>query len=252
MGYWEPHTAVIDFCEENYRFTFYVAEPLNALSSLPIAAIGAWGWALTPSVYRRRPRFVLCWLGFVTVGLGSAAFHATLRRPAQALDEIPMVLTNLVFVFCLSCPEEEERSSRLIASLSLSGLVLVAVYILFEAYAVFFVMYGVVVLYLFIQSGWLAFNEARSTIKLLLRHLWLVGVGTYGSGFVLWVADNTMCFHLGVGHLHIAWHALAGVGTMLFVLLLIAITADKEGMQVSLRMHQRVMPCLIVHESKAD
>ena len=35
-GYWGTPTATADFCEPNYAHTRYIAEFLNALSSVPI------------------------------------------------------------------------------------------------------------------------------------------------------------------------------------------------------------------------
>eukprot|EP00415_Alexandrium_ostenfeldii_P000037 UN0037 len=176
--------------------------------------------------------------------LGSCAFHATLRRPAQALDEIPMVLGNLVFVFCLVHPEGK-WITRLAACLSASGALLVLVYAVFEFFAVFFIMYGGVVVYLVVHSGMQSFSDSRGANSQVIKQLWKIGIATYGSGFVLWVTDNAVCSQLGVGHLHIAWHALACTGYMLLTLLLIALTADKEGIQVALKLRGGAMPYLV-------
>ena len=64
---------------------YYVAELLNTVSSIVmvgIALIGLWrvraeGW-----------RFMLGMGGLAVVGLGSAAFHGTLLRVAQAADDL--------------------------------------------------------------------------------------------------------------------------------------------------------------------
>jgi len=235
QGFWEPHTASHDFCEENYRFTGLVAELLNSLSSLPIAWIGAWAWACTPVPYRAWPRFALCFLSFISIGLGSAAFHATLRRPAQALDEVPMVLANLVFVFCLSRPTSD-WAHKLASALSISGVILVVIYVIFEAYVVFLSVYGIVVVYLMAVSYLHAYRRPAilSENTQVLRRLWKLGFGVYAFGFALWVTDHAVCAQLGVGHLHIAWHALACMGTLFFVLLLLALTVDEDSTQVNM------------------
>ena len=44
-GYWGTPTATADFCEPNYAHTRYIAEFLNALSSVPIALLGVVGEA---------------------------------------------------------------------------------------------------------------------------------------------------------------------------------------------------------------
>lgn len=237
VGYWEPHTSSIDFCENNYRFTPYVAELLNSASSLPISLSGVFAWVFTPSPYRSWIRFRLCWLAFITIGLGSCLFHATLRRSAQALDEIPMVLANFVFVFCLARPDAE-MSQKLNIALLFVSFVLVVLYVVVEAYAVFFCMYGGVVVYLVLKSAHIVFwnlPAAKSKNARVARRLFILGFGMYGLGFALWIADNVACSKLGFGHLHILWHAFACMGTMVFVLSLIAFTMDQDGLSVSLR-----------------
>lgn len=175
-------------------------------------------------------------MAFIAIGFGSAAFHATLRRPMQAMDEMPMVLANLVFVFCLHRPRAD-RASSLARALGTAGVVLVIIYVVFEAYAVFLTAYGGVVVYLAAISWSLAFRSpaALPGNAPVLRWLWKCGFGTYGLGFVLWVADHAVCAHLGVGHLHIAWHGLACMGTVVFVLLLLALTLDDGGEQATVR-----------------
>mmetsp|Transcript_428 Transcript_428/g.977 ORF Transcript_428/g.977 Transcript_428/m.977 type:complete len:266 (+) Transcript_428:60-857(+) len=234
IGFWEPHTSSIDFCEANYRFTPYVAELLNSITSIPIALAGVLAWATTPSPYQTSLRFVLCWLAFIAIGLGSAAFHSTLRRSAQAMDEVPMVLANLVFVFCLQRPKG--RAAKLWAQgLSLSAVLLVVLYIWYEAYVVFFLMYGSVVVYLTLESAKQAFTSKDRHNCEVLQALWKFGIGLYGAGFTLWVADNLVCAQLGYGHLHILWHFLACWGTLIFVLLLMAFTADEDGYKVEFK-----------------
>lgn len=78
---WVP--ATVDWCEENYVWSPYVAEFFNTLSSALITAAGAYG-LLTR---RGCPRVNTL---SVVVGVGSAAFHATLTYAAQMADELTM------------------------------------------------------------------------------------------------------------------------------------------------------------------
>lgn len=247
VGYWEPHTASIDFCEENYAYSIYIAEPLNTVSALPIALAGVWSLWLTPPSLRW-PRFILCWVAFMIVGIGSMALHATLRRPGQALDEIPMVLANLCFAFCLKLPDEAD-APRLIAMLLVIGTALVTVYLVYEVYVVFFLSYAIVVAYLTIQSARQAFN-AKGLNAPLLRRLWYTGMGQYFTGFATWVLDNLGCDLVGGLYLHVLWHILAGMGTLTFVLLLMAFTADKAETPFVLKRKLRFFPYLQLLEYK--
>lgn len=90
-SYWGPIDSNVDWCEPNYVYTQYVAEFFNTMSSIPISL-----FALLGIVYARRYasteiRYTLAYSAVVIVGLGSVLFHGTLRRWAQACDELPML-----------------------------------------------------------------------------------------------------------------------------------------------------------------
>jgi len=69
--------------------TLHIAEFWNTLSSLCILFAGILGLLLHSSA--TRIRFKLNFGLWVVVGLGSVAFHATLLRSMQMLDEVPMM-----------------------------------------------------------------------------------------------------------------------------------------------------------------
>lgn len=105
--YWGPPTSSIDFCEANYVSSPYIAEFHNTWSNISIVGSGMYGFTsfAAPRAFQNDwPRFYFCWFGFVVVGLGSMAFHCTMRRGWQRTDELPMMLTNLVFVYALETP----------------------------------------------------------------------------------------------------------------------------------------------------
>ena len=109
VGVWGIPTASIDWCEQNYAVTPWVAEFWNTLSSLAMVAAGLLG-LLT----RRFGRGVRLAFGLlVLVGLGSIAFHGTLRFELQMLDELPMLylVTWLVWLLVENGPGPPTRRS---------------------------------------------------------------------------------------------------------------------------------------------
>jgi dihydroceramidase len=89
-GFWgPPHTSSIDFCEENYAVTPFVAEFHNTWSSIPIAFVGLFGYLYANPT--KEVRFSVMYLVFFVIGLGSVMLHATLMKFPQSFDEIPMV-----------------------------------------------------------------------------------------------------------------------------------------------------------------
>ena len=78
-SYWEPHTASIDFCEENYLATNYIVEIHNVWSSFLICGCGMMGYLQTTPILPLR-RFQLYWLLLIITGLGSSLLHASGQR----------------------------------------------------------------------------------------------------------------------------------------------------------------------------
>jgi dihydroceramidase len=87
------HTSTIDWCEENYTHTPYVAEFYNAFTNFPTVALGLYG-AYAALQGGLKKRYALAYLGLVCIGLGSFGFHATLTWEWQLMDELPMVSSS--------------------------------------------------------------------------------------------------------------------------------------------------------------
>lgn len=81
-GYWGPITANYDWCEENYKYTPYVAEFFNTLTSFSVALAGVLFTRLSVR-HQYGVSFLLAGIGLAVVGIGSIAFHGTLLREGQ-------------------------------------------------------------------------------------------------------------------------------------------------------------------------
>ncbi|KAH7032224.1 ceramidase [Linnemannia elongata] len=97
VGYWSPNTASIDWCENNYTVSYYIAEFWNSTSSILIAALAAIGYMNLASFKERR--MTLLMQAFFTIGVGSTLFHGTLRHKMQLLDELPMLYAATIGMF---------------------------------------------------------------------------------------------------------------------------------------------------------
>lgn len=77
-GYWQPHTATLDWCEENYYATEYCAEIVNSLTNLLFIYLAFVGMI---NCYRNKHDriFFITFFGYLLVGSGSFAFHSTLK-----------------------------------------------------------------------------------------------------------------------------------------------------------------------------
>lgn len=98
-GAWGPVTSTLDWCEENYIVTPYVAEIWNSLSN---GVFLLWPLLGILSCYKTsaEKRFWLSYAALMIIGTGSFLFHGTLRFEMQLLDEVPMCFGTCIFVYC--------------------------------------------------------------------------------------------------------------------------------------------------------
>lgn len=123
-GFWGAKTASVNWCERDYVISFYVAEFANSMTSLCIVMSGIYGiYAHAKAV---EFRYIAAFISFIVVGLGSFAFHATLTRSMQLLDELPMVWINSIFIYICRTIEDRPGDVRLSEMIVLLCLTLVA------------------------------------------------------------------------------------------------------------------------------
>lgn len=212
-GLWAP--ASVDWCEPNYALVAWVAEGWNTLSSLPMMALGLYGaaWAR-----REGGRFVVAFLGLALVGVGSAAFHGTLLRGPQALDELPMVYLGLITVWAVQLRERPEgEGGWLAAGMAVFAAAFTLTYAMIPQYFPFFVWtYAGLVTWLVLRS---VAVTARGTPQMqrLLAGSALTYLGTLVG---CWLPEHVWlpCDHpLQALQLHAWWHLGAGWGTYLWI-----------------------------------
>jgi dihydroceramidase len=92
---WGTIDAAHVFWEPKYATSPYFAEYYNSLSSFIYVAAAAVGALLTRG---SDWRIGIGWATLAVVGMGSAAFHATMRFTMELCDEIPMLLLALAFL----------------------------------------------------------------------------------------------------------------------------------------------------------
>lgn len=95
-------TSLLDWCEEDlFSPIWFVAEFWNTVSNVAMLVLGLYG------AYRCHKqgldlRFILGYLSLSLVGIGSAAFHGTLLFESQLLDEIPMLITDAIYLYIIA------------------------------------------------------------------------------------------------------------------------------------------------------
>ena len=77
-------------CENNYEISDYIVEFWNTISSFSLCVLGLYDIFVCYKLKARGNEYLIGLL-IITIGLGSAAFHGTLRFEYQLWDELPMI-----------------------------------------------------------------------------------------------------------------------------------------------------------------
>lgn len=78
VGYWGSPSSTIDWCEDNYVVSFYIAEFWNTISNVLLILVAIFSYKKAAQQGFEK-RFLMQYLAGVVVGIGSACFHGTLR-----------------------------------------------------------------------------------------------------------------------------------------------------------------------------
>jgi len=251
LGFWGAPTSSVDWCEANYRYSPYVCELFNTLSSFALVLAGFIGaWLHRRSLERR---FLLAFAALFVVGIGSIAFHATLRFELQMLDELPMLWLALIMIYTLL----ENRPTRrfgywfpvlLVAHGTLVSLLtactrgrmqFLTFQLGFES-AEFYGLYRV----------WRIYRRSRNPS---VHRLFGWGMASYILALVLWGVDTRFCSLVSVTlpswglfnpQLHAVWHVLVSLGFYALVLLIAQDRSDVLGVEAKLERRFGIVPYL--------
>ncbi len=197
---WGPVTSTVDWCEPNYLVSAWVAEPFNTASSLAMVVAGLLGIVL----HRTLPvRYRVALAMLVVVGIGSVAFHATLRFETQMLDELPMVYLVLLVVY-------ELTGARVRWPFALAGLVLTVLASGTRGQVQFYVFqvgFGALEVFALAKT-YLVQRGAPSPVRKLYRY----GMLSYAVAVTAWFVDIRFCGAIGDWKLHAVWHVLVSAG----------------------------------------
>lgn len=238
--------TVGDWCEENYRAHWAIAEFWNTLSSFALVALPLYGLTVARRYIVAERRWDVAYSLFLLVGVGSTLFHATLWRVFQALDELPMLYATLAFAYCLMEESEKRRHSRLPAILTAVGAFETALYVAWpNLFGIFLLAYVTSLVALTYRTFRLAARRGFKTAQ------WRVARGSatwFGFGAACWITEAAFC-HKNLElfqhvQLHALWHILAAQGTWLFIQWMLLIRAERLRFRPELR---RGLWGLIVH-----
>ncbi len=282
VGFWEPHTSSIDFCESNYLHTHLIVEPHNVWSS--IIGLCLFGFV---GIMHGNPthewRTFLIYFILMIIGIGSACLHASLHRSFQASDELPMIyliVCALYSVLEVDTPRGEQRYPHLQKYLVLLSCVATAIYLKFQhLYIIFFVTFSAMTVMIFClhvqivirlhcvnrdekdtrHDGSRVFVNNTIALRFYAMHhitytliaspIWVLD--QFHCGFLL-PMYNSLPFLLRGMTLHVAWHLCSGIGAHCFIQFLCACRANTLGMACGTRRVFGIIPVVVIESKHVD
>lgn len=229
-GYWGVPTLTIDWCEENYVVSNYIAEAVNTITNAGFIAVACL------AIYLARKnlledRFVYSALGFMLVGVGLWWFHMTLRYEYQLLDELPMIYATCIPFWSVFSEFKTPKQSAVVALAVMSAAAtLTFVYLYIQDPTIHQVAYGLLNFGIVTRTVYLTKTRVTDAIarRNIYRAMW-GGAAIFGLGFALWNVDVHMChgartlrheWGMPYGFLlegHAWWHIFTSFGIYYFL-----------------------------------
>lgn len=244
-GYWSPVTSTLNWCEEDYYASFYCAEVVNCLTNLWFVYLGYKGIINTLANNHDRV-FLYAFGSYTFIGLGSFAFHATLKYPMQLLDELSMIYTTCFLAFAIFSYGRSTGARVALAGLTASIAILVTGYYHYLGDPVFHQnVFALLTAIVFFRSYYameltlkssrrkgnrnldaaerVRTNKRNEEILKTMYFMISIGLCSVAAGFGIWNLDNIFCstlrrwrrdIGLPLGILlegHGWWHLLTGI-----------------------------------------
>ncbi|SCW03625.1 LAFE_0G14598g1_1 [Lachancea fermentati] len=273
VGYWGTPTSTIDWCEENYVVSPFIAEWSNTITNGLFVLLSVF---VTYSALRNHleTRFVMIGLGFGTVGVGSWLFHMTLRYEYQLLDELPMIYATCIPAWSIFCEEAEilRRSKKdseaskpkqvvVGSSVFLAAAILTVVYLVYRDPTIHQTAYAILNVVVVFSAGIMAHRYVQDQrAKRNLRNTMALSISIFLLGFLVWNLDNFFCsfwryirrsfLRLPLGiflELHAWWHLLTGTGVYYYIVHLeyLRVLTHGQSDNYTLAWRWRIFPELV-------
>ncbi|KAK6455338.1 ceramidase [Scheffersomyces xylosifermentans] len=229
-GFWGIPTSTIDWCEENYVVSTYIAEALNTITNSVFIALAA--FAIFHAYNNKlEPRFLLTGFGFLLVGIGSWLFHMTLRYQFQLLDELPMIYATCVPFWSVFSEFKTKKESVFVGvGIFVAANSLTAIYLYFKDPTIHQVAYALLNACIIFKSLNLTREHVHDkAAKAQLYTTMVAGVALFGFGYFLWNLDIHFCdfvrgkrreWGIPYGFVlegHGWWHIFTGLGVYFYL-----------------------------------
>ncbi|EGV63487.1 alkaline ceramidase ydc1 [Yamadazyma tenuis] len=230
LGYWGDITSTIDWCEENYVVSDYVAEFLNTTTNAVFILLALF------AIYHARQnklewRFIFTGLGFLLVGIGSWWFHMTLKYHFQLLDELPMIYATCVPFWSVFSEFRNPKDSVMIGvGIFMGANLLTLIYVWFKDPTLHQAAYGILNFVIIFKSFRLTEKYVSDPVARSNMHKTMsLGIGLFLLGYIFWNLDIHFCSsirsirrNVGIPYGFVLeghgwWHVFTGLGVYYYL-----------------------------------
>lgn len=230
-GFWGKPTSTIDWCEENYVVSLYIAEALNTVTNAGFIALALLaiyiGWKNKVEL-----RFTFAACGFLLVGIGSWLFHMTLKYEYQLLDELPMIYATCIPFWSVFSESRDKRSSVVVGlSIFMAANLLTLIYLIIKDPTIHQTAYGILNAAILFRSAYLTNKHVHDKKAAAQLHKTMIlGVLIFLLGYFLWNMDIHFCeqaratrrsWGMPYGFIlegHGWWHLFTGTGVYYYLI----------------------------------
>lgn len=230
LGYWGDVTSTIDWCEENYVVSSFVAEFVNTTTNSIFILLASFA-IFHAYKHQLEPRFLFTAFGFLLVGCGSWLFHMTLKYHFQLMDELPMIYATCVPFWSVFSEFRSFKDSVMIGIGTFMGAnFLTIVYLYVKDPTLHQTAYGVLNFFIILKSFRLTQMYVKD--KAAKKNLFVTmmsGVGLFLFGYFLWNLDIHLCSKIRLIRRYIGmpygfileghgwWHIFTGLGVYYYL-----------------------------------
>ncbi|KAF0322308.1 alkaline phytoceramidase [Colletotrichum asianum] len=208
-GVWNPVTATINWCEEDYYVSPYVAEVVNTFTNAIFVYLALVG--IFSCVRNKHPGvFLVAYIGYMIIGVASIFYHTTLKYWMQLFDELSMIYTTCILFFAVFSHGKSTLGQTLLGLFVTSLAVFITGYYHYLGDPVFHqVMFGILTATVVFRSLYIMEKILRPKSEPqsksehldvdLLKTMWTLitcGLSAIAIGFLTWNLDNIFCSQL--------------------------------------------------------
>lgn len=233
VGYWGIPTSTIDWCEENYVVSPYIAELVNTATNSAFILLAGYA-CINVLRHKHNLQFLLVSIGFIIVGFGSWMFHMSLLYEYQLLDELPMIYATCVpFWIVFSYSKSRATGYKIAVGITAFAITLTVVYLKYRDPLIHQIPYGILTGITMLKSVFLV-NEHVHIVETRkqMNNIMIWGFIYIVLAYFLWNTDIHLCDlyrrtrrNIGMPYGFILeghgwWHLLTGIGVYHYIVYL--------------------------------